>query len=89
MNRLFLLYAEFEQADIPVTSVGKKYFGLNEKQSKRKAAAQDFPFPVFRGGSQKSEWLVSVPSLAEWLNNEENAARKEWQAMQMAREQFE
>ncbi len=89
MNRLFLLYAEFEQTDIPVPLVGKKYFGLSDAQSKRKAAAQDFPFPVFRGGSQKSEWLVSIQTLAEWLNSREDLARKEWKAMQVARRQFD
>lgn len=66
MKTMFLLMAEHGQADIPLSDVAEKYLGISPAKAARLAGAQQLPFPVFRGGSQKSPWLVSVPDLASW-----------------------
>lgn len=80
MNRIFLLMAEFNCADIPLEKVAPKYLGMDEKQWKRAASLQQLPFPVFRGGSQKAPWLVNVNALAQYLDKREAAAAKDWRA---------
>lgn len=80
MNRTFLLMAEFEEADIPLEKIAPKYLGMDERQWKRAAALQQLPFPVFRGGSQKSPWLVSITELAKYLDKMEAEAAKDWRA---------
>lgn len=57
MNRVFLLMAEFNAADIPLEKVATRYLGMNERQWKRAASLQQLPFPVFRAGYQKAPWL--------------------------------
>lgn len=64
MNTVFLLMAEFGTSEIPLRLVADKYFALDEKKMQSHARQQKFPFPVYRGGSQKSEWLVSASDLA-------------------------
>lgn len=80
MNRIFLLMAEFEEADIPLEKVAPKYLGMDEKQWKRAASLQTLPFPVFRGGSQKAPWLVNVSELARYLDKRADEAKKDWRA---------
>ena len=38
MNTIFLLLAEFGQADVPVETVCSRYLGLDERQAKRQAS---------------------------------------------------
>lgn len=78
MNRTLLLMAEFEEADIPLARVAEKYLGMTERQWKRAAALQQLPFPVFRAGSQKAPWMVSVNALAQFLDKREADAAKDW-----------
>lgn len=80
MNRVFLLMAEFNAADIPLAQVAPKYLGMDERQWKRAASLQQLPFPVFRAGSQKAPWLVNVNALAQYLDEREQAAAKHWKA---------
>ena len=53
MNTVFLLLAEFGQADVPVETVCSRYLGLDERQAKRQASLASLPFPVYRPGTQK------------------------------------
>lgn len=85
MNTLFLLMAEFETAHIPLRNICEKYFSLDFKTACRRAAFQDLPVPVFKGGSQKSQWLVDVHHLAEYLDTAAQQARETHQKMQSAR----
>lgn len=78
MNRVFLLMAEFNATDIPLEKVAQKYLGMDERQWKRAAALQQLPFPVFRAGSQKAPWMVSVNALAQYLDKREADAAKDW-----------
>jgi len=64
----FALMAEFGTGDIPVTEIGKKYFGFDEQKSKNTAAKNQYPFPVFRAGTQKSVWMVDIKEMADYLD---------------------
>lgn len=81
MNTVFLLMAEFETADIPLKDCCEKYFGLQLKEASRKASTQKLPVPVYRGGSQKSGWLVGVQDLADFLEQQREAARNDWKRL--------
>lgn len=84
MNTIFLLMAEFEQADIPLDKVATKYLDLEPAKAKRLAARQELPFPVFRAGSQKSPWMVNINELACYLDKKREEAKKDWQAINAA-----
>jgi len=58
------LLLEYETQDIPLELICEKYFGLNLKQAERQARAQNLPVTCFRGGSQKSKWLVDAEDLS-------------------------
>lgn len=80
MSTVFLLMAEFGQADVPLEVVAQRYLGLSEKEAKQRAAARMLPIPAYRGSSsQKSPWLVRVTDLADYLDKQREEARKEWQ----------
>lgn len=83
MNTLFLLMAEFDgQAEIALDDLCPKYTGMESAKAKRAAARQSLPFPCHRATrSQKSSWLVHVQDLAEHLDRERQAARREWEAI--------
>jgi hypothetical protein len=85
VNTVFLLMAEFGQADIPLEQVAAKYLGLDAAHAKRQAASQALPFPVYRAGSQKSPWMVRVSDLAEYLDKCRENAKREWEAVSGAR----
>lgn len=67
MNTLFMLMAQYGQADIPLTNVAEKYLGLSTKEAAQRASKQSLPFPVFRAESQKAPWMVSLVELAKWM----------------------
>lgn len=81
-NRVFLLMGLFGAADVTLSQVVELYFPhLSEREWKRKAALQQFPFPVFRAEkSQKSPWMVSLKELADYLDRQEAEAAKDWRA---------
>jgi len=81
MNTVFLLLAEYNRTDIPVTDVASKYLNLNERVAKQRAAAQQLPFPVFRGGpSHKAQLLARVTDLAEYLDRLHAEGVQAWRA---------
>jgi|GEM_PF-6594072 len=54
-----------------------KYFNLDERKAKNDAARNKYPFPVFRPGGQKSEWMVDAADFAKYLDEvKEKAARE-------------
>lgn len=81
VSTYFGLLAEFGTAEIPLSLIAPKFFGLTEAEAKRRAALQDLPIPVYRAGSQKSPWLVSAADLAKYLDEQKARARKDWEAM--------
>ena len=84
MNTVFLLLAEFETGEIPLDQVAPKYFGLDSRKAAEKARTQSLPVPVYRGGSQRSQWLVSAQDLAAYLDAQKEKARKEWKDINVA-----
>ena len=74
-----LLMAEHETAHIPLEKVAEQYLHMGPLKARQAASRQDLPFPVFRGGSQKSPWLVDIADLAEWLDDERNKAIEHWE----------
>lgn len=84
MNTVFLLLAEYETGDIPLHIIGEKYFGFNRRTTTEWALGKKFPFPVFRAGSAKSEWLVSVQDFAVFLDEKKSEARNQIETLKKA-----
>jgi len=85
VSTYFALLAEFGTVHIPIIEVGRKYFGYDERKSKSEAARAGYPFPVFRSGGQKSQWLVDATDLASYLDEVREKAEKEWKLAKSAR----
>lgn len=81
MNKTLMLMAEFETSDIPLSDICDKYFGLSYPKACRLASVQKLPVPVFRGGSQKSGWLVDIRELAKFIEQQTAKARMDHQRM--------
>lgn len=83
INRVYLLLGIFNGADVPLEKVVAHYFPhLSEREWKRRAAVQGFPFPCFRADkSQKAPWLVNVNELAAYLDRVEKEAARDYRAM--------
>lgn len=75
----FALMAEFGSGDIPLRECCDKYFGLSEKKAFERARHQQLPVPTYRGGSQKSEWLINAADLAQHIDAQRKAARHDWE----------
>lgn len=76
----FGLLAEFGTAHVSVIEIGAKYFGLSEKESKRKASGNEFPFPVFRAGGNKTTWLADIVIFADYLDKVKDKAKAEFKS---------
>lgn len=80
---MFLLMAEFGQADVPLEVVADRYLGLGRREAFQRATARKLPLPAYRGSaSQKSPWLVRITDLAEYLDGQREEAKREWEVMQ-------
>lgn len=76
----FGLMAEFGSAHIPIVDIGRKYFGYDERKAKNEAAKGGYPFPVFRVGGQKTQWMVDVADLSAYLDKIKEKAKAELNA---------
>lgn len=74
----FALLLEFKQGDIPLLEFTKRKLGLDESVTMRRAREQDFPFPIYRLGGQKSPWFVNARDAAKWMAPKLNSARTEY-----------
>ncbi|WP_406828150.1 pyocin activator PrtN family protein [Microbulbifer sp. ARAS458-1] len=81
MNTLFLLMAEYGSADIPLRQCCSKYFGVGERKAVERARLQQLPVPCYRGGSQKSEWLISAADLAGHIDKCRAEAQHDWKRL--------
>lgn len=84
MNTIFSLMAEFETGEIPLKDVCDKYLGVDYKTAAYRASKNKLPFPVYKGGSQKSTWLVSVDELAKHIDTKKQEAKNEWERVNAA-----
>lgn len=84
MNTQFALLAIYEKTDIPLEVVAKDYLNMEPAGAKKKALRQQLPFPAYRAPGQKSQWLVNVADLAEFIDRERAKAANDWEAMNAA-----
>ena len=78
----FLLAARYKKPVVLLEEVIADYLPhLNIDAANRRANKQSLPFPVFRGDSAKSPWLVNISDLAIYLEKRRNEAIKDWEAM--------
>jgi len=78
-STFFALLAEFNTGDILLSDCCEKYFGLSEKKASERARTQQLPAPCYRGGSQKSEWLISAADLAKHIDAQREKAHRDWE----------
>ena len=81
MNTNFLLLAEFGTGSVPLVEVAKKYFSHEVGQMQSWARAKKYPFPIYRLGGNRSEWMVSVGDLAQYIDSKRDKAAEERAAM--------
>lgn len=68
MNTYFALLAEFGSAEIELERISGKWFGLEPREAKRRAAMHRLPVPAHRLNGQKSPWLVNAADLAAHID---------------------
>jgi len=78
VNTMFLLMAEFETSTIPLATIAERYLGMRPVTADKKAGCGELPIPTFRmDNSQKCPRMVHVSDLAEFIDNQRKAAKKE------------
>ena len=80
-STFFALMAEFGTGDIPLEECCDKYFGMSLKKASSHARHQQLPVPAYRGGSQKSMWLVSTIDMANHIDHLKAKAKEDWQRL--------
>ncbi|ODQ06481.1 pyocin activator PrtN family protein [Shigella sp. FC1655] len=76
MNTVFLLLAEYETSQIPLSVVAEKFLSISPSWADKKANLGELPFPTYRD-NQKSGRLVHISDLAEWIDKKREVAKKE------------
>jgi len=86
MNKtLMLLMMEHEKAVVPLKDIHEQYFGIDTlAKANQRARAHELPVPVFRMGSNKSDWLIRLEDLAFHMDKIANEQKENWQKMQSA-----
>lgn len=84
ISTYFALLAEFGTAEIELERVCQKFFGLSVPDAKRRASLHRLPVPAHRAGGQKSGWLINVADLAAHIDQQREAAAREWQNVRAA-----
>lgn len=78
MNTVFLLMAEFETSQVPLSVVAEKFLNLTPAYADKKAALCELPFPTYRDdSSQKAPRMVHISDLAEWIDKQRDKSKKE------------
>ena len=80
-STFFSLMAEYGTGDIPLEHCCDKYFGMRLRKASSKARLQQLPVPVYRGGSQKSMWLISAVDLANHIDELKQKAKHDWERL--------
>ena len=68
MNTAECLMQQFGGVHIPLTEVARFYLNMDETAAKNNAAKGLIPFAFRASDSNKSEWIVDVRDLAEYLD---------------------
>lgn len=78
MNTMFLLMAEYEKSNIPLSEIAERYLGLKPATAEQKAAEGKLPIATFRvGNSQKAPRLVHIEDLAALIDLRRKEAKEE------------
>lgn len=64
------LLLEFGSVEIELSKIAGRYFGLEEREARRRAAANRLPIPAHRLNGQKSPWMVHLAHLAAYIDGE-------------------
>lgn len=83
MNTLFLLMAEYESSQVPLSIVAEKFLNLTAAYADKKASLGELPFPTYRDVSQKAPRMVDIRDLAEWIDKQREQAKKELNKINM------
>jgi hypothetical protein len=75
MKTIWMLMAEFNTSQIPLEDVAEKYLRLSPAKANASANLHQLPFPVYRVGTEKSQWLVSAIDLAAYIDKHREAAK--------------
>ncbi|NBN74801.1 MULTISPECIES: pyocin activator PrtN family protein [Proteus] len=81
MNTVFLLLAEYETSQIPLSVVAEKFLSISPSWADKKANLGELPFPTYRD-NQKSGRLVHIVDLAEWIDKKRETAKQEFEHLQ-------
>ncbi|AUU37770.1 TPA: pyocin activator PrtN family protein [Proteus mirabilis] len=81
MNTVFLLLAEYETSQIPLSVVAEKFLSISPSWADKKANLGELPFPTYRD-NQKSGRLVHISDLAEWIDKKREVAKAEFKLLQ-------
>ncbi len=84
ISTFFALMAEFGTAEIPLENICEKFFALQPDMAKKRAARRQLPVPAYRGGTQKSPWLVNAQDLADYIDEQRAKAKREWDQVNAA-----
>ena len=76
----FGLMAEFGSGHVPLVDIAESYFGMSAREARVRAARNELPVPVYRVGSRKSPWFVSVEDLAAHIEDCLADGRERWKA---------
>jgi len=82
-NTIFLVMHQFGSAEIELARVCVEHFAMQHNQAKRKAAAHELPVPFYKK-TGKSDYFCSAADWAKYIDDQSEAARKEWKRMQKA-----
>ncbi|WP_092517527.1 pyocin activator PrtN family protein [Xenorhabdus japonica] len=83
MNTTFLLMAEFETSQIPLSAIAEKYLKLSPTTAERKANEGKLKIPTYKmNDSQKSPRIVHVQNLASYIDKQREEAILEIKRMQ-------
>lgn len=78
MNTVFLLMAEYETSQVPLSVVADKFLNMSSSYAERKANLGELPFPTYKDvKSQKTVRMVHIVDLAEWIDAQRKIAKKE------------
>ncbi|MBD2786592.1 pyocin activator PrtN family protein [Xenorhabdus sp. DI] len=86
MNTVFLLMAEFETSQIPLSVIAERYLKLSPATAERKASEGKLKIPTYKmNDSQKSPRIVHVNDLAAYIDQQREQASKELKRVQSER----
>lgn len=74
----FAILAKYGDTNVPLEKCCEDYFGLALKKALEYARSNELPVPVYRLGSQKSQWFVDAKLLADYIDQQKTKALIEW-----------